>query len=180
MSLLKENLTKKEKVVKIVSLLLFAVSMGCMILGYIEEKKADIAYEKLQESYESYEDVVINELEQLRDSSRSIIQVAYAGDTKCYNKSVEVYNQSNDFINEYKNYVYNDEDTINEIHAEVLNAVGLINDGTELLNDTLYIVISNGFITQDNIDNQSKAMETIATGSNYLGNLIEQIQYKSY
>lgn len=179
MSFLKQDLTKKEKVVKIISLLLFAFSIVAMGIGFVEEKSAMAAQKRVEESYIEYEGMVSDELSDIKELGYSVIKLSFNQDTQGYVINTELLSKCNTFIYNYSNYV-SDEPIINEIHMDVMEAVTEIYEGSSSLNDTVANVINNKRITTQDLDNQSESMEEIAWGSNFLSNIIGQIKYRSY
>lgn len=179
MSFFKQNLTKKEKVAKIGSLLLLIFSITALGVGFIEEKSAAIAQEKFEQSYYEYEKLVLEDLSEIKESGYSVIKLSYAHDTQGYIENTELLSKCDDFINNYSNYT-SDEPVINEIHEDVVTAVTRIYEGSNSLNNTVSNVINNRYVSTKDLDNQSDSMEEIAWGSNFLSSLIGQIKYRSY
>lgn len=178
MSLLKKDLTKKEKVVKVISLLFFVFCVGAFTFETIEEKRADAEYKKLEQAYDNYEYMIISDLYHIRQSSCYLVTTAFEHNQDCYRESIKLQKSCEELLEKYDKYLTG-YDSINELHQDVLEATQLICDGTKLLNGSVVDLLQTGYIETKHIDSQAEALETIAKGSNWIATSIDQIVHKS-
>lgn len=179
MIFLKEKLTRNEKVVKRVSLLLFISSITAMSIGFIEERSCSIAQANLEQSYDEYSKMIINDLCDIKESSYNVMKLAYNHDEQCYSESKKLFTKCGNFISSYKDYLSR-EPNVNKVHESLIECISEIYKGSESLNDILENIITNGVVTTQDLDNQSCSMEQISLGCNSLSGIISKIQCRFY
>lgn len=179
MKIFKENLSKKKKVMITASLLFLSFSIVAISVDAIEKRNAELAQQRLEESYSNYESLVIKNLMDIKELSFDIVSIAYNGDIKSYQLNYDLGVKCNMFLEEYSEYK-NGDNTVDELHQEILVAINQIKRGSDLLASTVDFVEVNDYIRQIDLDNQSNAMEEIAGGANSLNSFIKQIKDKNY
>lgn len=179
MKIFKEDLSKKKKIMITISLLFLCFSLIAISVEAIEKRNAELAQQRLEESYSNYESLIIDNLIDIKEISSNIIGLAYSGDTRSYQFNYDLGAKCNTFIDEYSEYK-NGDNTIDELHQEVLVAINQIKQGSDLLAFTADTVETSGYVRRIDLDNQFKGLENIAGGANYLDRLIQQIKDKNY
>lgn len=179
MKIFKENLSKSKKGMILLSLLFLSFSLIAIFNDAIEKRNAELAQQRLDRAYDNYEALLINNLIDIKELGFNIVRIAYDGNLESYQFNYDLGAKCNMFIDEYGDYK-NKNQTIDELHQEVLVAINQTKEGSDLLASTVDAVSASDYIRQVDLDNQSEAMETMAGGLNYLDSLIQRIKDKNY